>query len=134
MLLVFALASSGCAGPKTGQPCVTNSDCTEGLACGPMETCEEKRMIRGCRMTAKCRDFGYCLAHEGNCRATDASCKASLYCRRAGYCSVQEGGLGCRVGSDADCTNAVVCTMGGKCSEYHGRCEMPAPGSEEAAD
>ena len=91
-------------------------------------------MIDGCRMTEKCQEFGYCLAHQGNCRATDASCRASLYCQRAGYCSAQKAGLGCMVASDADCAVAATCTLGGKCTEFHGRCEMGQPAEESAAE
>ena len=134
VLLFFALVPASCGGPTPGSICVTHSDCPDGLACGPLETCEEPRMIEGCRMTEKCQEFGYCLAHEGNCRATDASCRASLYCQRAGYCSAQKAGLGCMVASDADCALSDVCKHGGKCAAFRGRCDHGQRTEEAAAE
>jgi len=80
-------------------------------------------MIDGCRMTEKCQEFGYCLAHEGHCRASDASCRASLRCQMGGYCSVQKGGIGCIVSSDEDCQKSDACKVGLRCVERNGRCE-----------
>ena len=84
-------------------------------------------MIDGCRMTQKCQEFGYCLAHEGRCRASDASCRASLYCQMTGYCSVQKGGLGCMVASDEDCAKSDACKLGHKCIVHDGRCVLGQP-------
>ena len=123
--LIFSVV--GCGGPKPGSPCEADAECTEGFACGPLKTCEEPRMIDGCRMTEKCQEFGYCLAHKGHCRASDASCRASLRCQMAGYCSMQKGGIGCMVASDDDCTGSDVCKMSGKCVERNGRCELGQP-------
>ena len=131
-VLIYAL--SACGGITPGAPCVTDGDCQEGLACGPLETCEEPRMIDGCRMTQKCQEYGYCLAHEGHCRATDASCKASLYCQMEGKCSVQKGGIGCTVASDVDCAAADVCKVSGKCVAYDERCVPGKPAAEAEGD
>jgi len=121
-----------CGGTEPGAPCLADDDCPKGLACGPLETCEEQRVIDGCRMTAKCQEFGYCLAHEGNCRASDASCKASLYCQMSGYCSMQKGGLGCMVASDEDCAESDTCKLGTKCLMKDGRCVLGQPAPKPA--
>lgn len=120
----------GCGGPSPGSPCEADAECSEGLACGPLKTCEEPRMIDGCRMTEKCQEFGYCLAHEGHCRASEASCRASLRCQMAGYCSVQKGGIGCKVAADDDCKDSDACRVGVKCIEQNGRCVRGVPAVE----
>ena len=128
---VFCFA--GCGGPSPGSPCETNEECSEPFACGPLKTCEEPRLIDGCRMTEKCQEFGYCLAHEGHCRASEASCRASLRCQMAGYCSLQKGRIGCMVASDDDCKESDACKVGGKCVQHNGRCVRGEPAAEEPA-
>ena len=125
--------SSGCGGPTPGAPCESSAECPEGLACGPLKTCEEPRMIDGCRMTEKCQEFGYCLAHKGHCRASEASCKASLRCQMGGYCSLQKGGIGCRVADDDDCKDSDACKMGLKCLHKNGQCVKGSPNAAEPA-
>jgi len=134
LVLIAAFVFVGCGGPAPGGTCVTSSDCADGLACGPLETCEEPRMIDGCRMTKKCQEFGYCLAHEGACRSSDASCKASLYCQSSGYCSVQVGGVGCRVATDTDCQMSGACQLAGKCFAFRGQCTVDPPAAKAAAE
>lgn len=130
VISMLALSLTGCGGPKPGTPCESNAECSDGLACGPLKTCEEPRMIDGCRMTEKCQEFGYCLAHEGHCRASEASCRASLRCQMAGYCSRQKGGIGCMVASDDDCKDSDICKVSRKCVERNGRCELGEPAAE----
>ena len=134
LILIAMLSLAGCGGVTPGAPCKSDGDCTEGFKCGPLDSCEEPRMIDGCRMTAKCQEFGYCLANEGHCRASEASCKASLYCQMKGYCSVQKGGLGCMVGSDADCKHSDACQLGNKCRMHDGRCVLGQPDPEPVAE
>ena len=134
MIASFVLfCAAGCGGPSPGSPCETSEECSGGLACGPLKTCEEPRMIDGCRMTEKCQEFGYCLAHEGYCRASDASCRASLRCQMGGYCSVQKGAIGCMVAGDDDCKGSDACKVGLKCVEHNGRCVRGEPAAEGAA-
>ena len=112
-------------GPKPGTPCKSDVGCQPDLVCGELGTCEYQGLIDTCLQQAKCRDFGYCVAHEGFCRSTVASCKASVYCKDKGYCTRANGGIGCQVATDTDCQSSTECQTQGKCRAHGGECINP---------
>ena len=96
VLLIGCATEAGPVGecnPSLGS-CYASKPCDDAEMCEDHGQCEQVGntcvvTAAGCRASMLCKQFGACVARDGECAVVhDADCKASSWCQAYGHCCI----------------------------------------------